>query len=134
MSSFDVLFESREGRQVAFFELPDPPRVDRVERHRIEEVELLAPPPLHRHEIRRFEQVEMLGDGLSRHARAHAELGEGQRAFRVEPVEQLPARGVCEGLEDGVHVRESETIMQVSACMSRGVRRPCPLIAASHKW
>src|SRR5262245_18801667 len=96
-----------ERLEPATLELLHPTVVDLVNGPGIEVMELLPPAPGRAHEVRFLEQPQVLGDGLPSHPHLLAELAEREPVRRVEPIEELPAAGIRERLEDLVHARAS---------------------------
>jgi len=70
----------------------------------VEEVQLLPAPAQRRDQLGRLEDGQVLGDGLPGHAHVRAELGQGQAAVRVEPVEQRAPGRIAQRPEDRIHV------------------------------
>ena len=50
-----------------------------------------------------YEKGKMLGGGLPGHVETLAELAQGLTVLPMELIEQLPAAGIGQGLEDSVH-------------------------------
>src|SRR5262245_4779159 len=85
-------------------------------------MELLAAAPQNGHEVRLLQQDEMLGHGLPGHVQVGAELPERLPVVSTQTVQQLPAAGVGQRLEDLVHIGIHGYIMQPLGCMSRQSR------------
>src|SRR5262245_39225681 len=117
--SFELSLEVRQGAQARALEFSDPALGDRVDRHRVDEVELLAALALRRHQIGVLENSEMLGDRLARHIESPAQLPERLAVVRVQPVEQLPAAGIGKRAKNSVVAHAFN--MQPNGCLSRGV-------------
>lgn len=55
-----------------------------------------------RHQVCPFENREVLGDSLTSHIQALAQLSECLPVFLVQAVKELPAVSIRQGLENGV--------------------------------
>src|SRR5476651_477182 len=100
--SFQLALEGGERAQMAALELPDPALGDRVDRHRIDEMQLLAALAPGSNEVRLLEDPQMLGDRLACHVEPLAELDQGLSVAAVQAIEQAPAAGVGQGAENGI--------------------------------
>lgn len=108
-----------ERSQAMALVLVDPPIGDLANRHGIEVVQLFSPAPDRDDEVSGFKQREVFAYTLPCHIEALAELAEGLAAVRMEPVQQLPAAGICERLEDKFHIgMHPFYYMQLFGCMS----------------
>lgn len=84
----------------------DPAFVELVEGDGIEEVELLTATPSGGDEVGVFEDFEVLGDGLTGHVEAAAEIAESLAVLAAQLIEQGPAAGIGQGFEDCIHHEE----------------------------
>ena len=82
----------------------DPAVGDVVDGGGVEVVQLLPPLPQCRDQPGRLEDGQVLGHRLAGHAHALAELGEGEAAVLVQPIEQASPGGVAERPEDRIHI------------------------------
>jgi len=79
-------------------------------------MQLFAAAPNRDHQVCVFEQSKVLTDGLPPHCKACAKAAEGLPVFRVQSVEENPARRVCERPKDLVH--ERTICSQMAACQA----------------
>src|SRR5262249_23694329 len=83
--------------QAPALELADPAFGDRVDRHRVDEVQLLPTLTLEGHEVCLLENRQMLGHSLTRHLQPLAQLAQRLAILPVQPVQQLPAARIGQG-------------------------------------
>src|SRR6185369_4538368 len=107
-------FQICQRLQARPFELGDPALVDRLQRHRVEEVQFLAAAPDGSDEIRRLQQIQMLRHALARHVQVVAQLVERAAVVRVQQVQQFAPAGIGEGLEQQIGVAALRHILYAS--------------------
>src|SRR5438093_2120651 len=103
-SPFEILLEPGERAQARPLELPDPAVGDRMDRHRIDEMQLLAALAPRRQQVGFFENGEMLRHGLAGHVVPFAQLAQRLAVLPAEAIQQPPAIGIRQGAEDRVLV------------------------------
>ena len=94
-----------------FPELVYPPVVDLADRHGIQEVQLFAPVAPRDHEARGLEHLQMFHDAEARHLQLPLELAERLAVALAQQVQQEPARGVRQRLEDQVVINHGPDYM-----------------------
>src|SRR5262249_21898129 len=117
-SPFEILLELRKGSQARRLEFPYPAVGDRMDRHRVDEMQLLAALPPRRQQVGFFENGEMLRHGLAGHLVPFAQLAQRLAVLPAEAIQQPPAIGIRQGAEDRVLVVHPAN-MQLVGCLSR---------------
>src|SRR5215831_17449597 len=118
-SPFKSLLELREHTQPRPLELPYPTVGDRVDRHRIDEMELLAALALRRQQVGLLESGEMLRHRLPGHVESLAQLAQRLAVLASEAVQQLATARIRQRAEDSIVVIHPPN-MQPDGCLSRG--------------
>src|SRR5262245_20649766 len=116
---FKPSLELPERTQTLPLELPYPTVRDRVDRHRIDEMELLAALALRRQQVGRLENGEMLRHRLAAHVGSLAQLAQRLAVLASEAVQQLATARIRQRAEDSIVVIHPPN-MQPDGCLSRG--------------